>query len=167
MSTGGRRWAPRSVRGELAEGLCRYDFKIRGGNSASADLGILRGGGSAEPTCQSEASHDALPHHRRRPHLRATQSERAYTCSEEESGLLRTLAAAAAAPQPQLRSRSSAAAALQPQLCTPTANTRSIRVRFSCFFMLYLLMFYFVSPHICSCFWCFYKWRNDNSAWYW
>jgi hypothetical protein len=49
MSTGGRRWAPRSVRGELAEGLCRYDFKIRGGNSASADLGILRGGGSAEP----------------------------------------------------------------------------------------------------------------------
>jgi hypothetical protein len=53
MSTGGRRWAPRSVRGELAEGLCRYDFKIRGGKSASADLGILRGGGSAEPrTCR-------------------------------------------------------------------------------------------------------------------
>ena len=50
MSTGGRRWAPRSVRGELAEGLCRYDFKIRGGNSASADLGIVRGGGSAEPS---------------------------------------------------------------------------------------------------------------------
>ena len=54
----------------------------------------------------------------------ATQSERAFTCSVKESGILRTLAAAAAAadPQPQLQPRRSAAAASQPQ---PRLRSRS------------------------------------------